>query len=304
MRIGTDCSGIEAPICALNNLGIKYNHLFSCEIDKYARQSIIANYEPEQLFTDITESRTLPELDVYVAGFPCQPFSTSGNQKGFDDHRGQIYQYCIDAIKQTRPKVFILENVKGLLTINKGLYFKKIIEDLNLLSDYLVRYKVLNTKDYGVPQNRLRIYIVGLRTDCVVSEFKFPEPEPNCPNQDEFISQDNYNVDICTPSNLKKFPVCDNTIFVNLNQVRIDGPNGSNYKLSSRYCGTLTANGNLWCTPRHRKADVIEHLRLQGFPSNFKQVVSDAQMKKQIGNSMSVNVLERLFKCIFKAIEL
>lgn len=122
IRVGTDCSGIEAPIQALKQLGIPHKHVFSCEIDKYARESILANYKPEILFTDMTKRKTkdTPDIDLYVCGFPCQSFSMAGLREGVDDPRGTIFWQCLKVIKHKLPRVFILENVKGLLTINEG----------------------------------------------------------------------------------------------------------------------------------------------------------------------------------------
>ena len=102
---------------------------------------------------------TFPELDLYICGFPCQPFSTAGKQKGFLDPRGCIFSKCISFIKEKKPKFFILENVKGIL--RKGIWDSILPELKN--TGYNISYKVLNTKDYGIPQNRERLYIVGCR---------------------------------------------------------------------------------------------------------------------------------------------
>ncbi len=121
IKIGTDCSGIEAPIQALDNIQKKiehkiYEHEFSCDYDKYCRDSIAANYTPKIIYNNIKEKRSLEKVDVYVCGFPCQPFSTAGNQLGNKDSRN-IFSYCIKAIKDCNPTLFILENVKGILMI-------------------------------------------------------------------------------------------------------------------------------------------------------------------------------------------
>ena len=123
LRIGTDCSGIEAPIQALRQLGIPHRHVWSSDIDKFCIQSIKSNYDPERLYGDpngpypdgdITkrDHSTLPDIDLYVCGFPCQPFSIAGDRKGFEDKRGNVFWSCLDVIKVKQPKYFILENVK------------------------------------------------------------------------------------------------------------------------------------------------------------------------------------------------
>lgn len=199
INIGTDFSGIEAPVQALIRLGIPFRHVFSCDNDKYVRQSIRANYHPETLYEDITtrDHSKIEPLDFYVAGFPCQAFSISGKRRGFDDIRGTLFFNTADFIRINRPKVFVLENVKGLLSHDKpkgskekyGRTFKTIINVLgktwngqhqtSLPDDnlgYHIYWQVLNAKQHGLPQNRERIFIVGFRDD--EHTFSFPKPIP------------------------------------------------------------------------------------------------------------------------------
>jgi DNA (cytosine-5)-methyltransferase 1 len=163
LKIGTDCSGIEAPIQALKQLKIPYQHIFSSDIDKYVIKSIKANYSPQILFGDpdgkypegdITKRNIsdVPDIDLYVCGFPCQPFSQAGRRAGFEDKRGTVFFSCLEVIKKKRPKYFILENVRGLLSHDKGNTFKIIMKELNSLKGYQVDWKLLNTKDYGMIQ--------------------------------------------------------------------------------------------------------------------------------------------------------
>jgi DNA (cytosine-5)-methyltransferase 1 len=181
IRIGTDCSGIEAPVEALKQLGISFEHSFSCEKDKYALQSIKANYKPEKIYTDITKRKhgLLPDIDIYVCGFPCQPFSLMGNKMGTEDSRSNIMYQCIKVIKKKLPKVFILENVKNFKFIEKGKPFNYLISELKKVKNknkelaYNVYFDILNTKDYGIPQNRERLFIVGFLKK---QSFEFPKP--------------------------------------------------------------------------------------------------------------------------------
>ena len=192
MKIGTDFSGIGSPEMALKMLGIEHEQVFACEIDKYARKSFEAIHgSPKTFYNDITERdhNEVPQLDLYCAGFPCQSFSMAGKRKGFEDVRGTLFFNVAEFIKINQPKVFILENVKGLLSHDGGKTFQTII---SLLTDnggtangqmfipyfedglgYHIYYKVLNTKDYGIPQNRERIFIVGFKE---FREFSFPKP--------------------------------------------------------------------------------------------------------------------------------
>ena len=194
MKIGTDFSGIGSPEMALKLLNIEHEQVFACEIDKYARKSFEAIHgSPQTFYEDITkrDHSEIPQLDLYVAGFPCQAFSMAGKRKGFDDVRGTLFFNVAEFIKINQPKCFILENVKGLLSHDGGKTFQTII---SLLTDnggtangqifipyfedglgYHIYYKVLNTKDYGIPQNRERIFIVGFKE---FREFSFPKPFP------------------------------------------------------------------------------------------------------------------------------
>lgn len=168
LTIGTDCSGIEAPIEALRQLNIPFEHKWACEIDAYARESIQANYHPQTMFDDIIKRnhKQLPDVDVYVCGFPCQPFSLLGQKQGTLDDRSNIMLHCIQVIKHKLPSIFILENVKNFKHIQDGVLFKYLLRKLtnfkqNVATVYDVHVDVLNTKDYGIPQNRERVYIIG-----------------------------------------------------------------------------------------------------------------------------------------------
>lgn len=112
LRVGTDCSGIEAPIMALTQLTVPFVHEFSSEIDKHCIASIRANYDPKIIFGDMTK-RKLKDIDLYVCGFPCQPFSDAGKRQGVKDPRGTIFWECLRVIRYKKPTFFILENVKG-----------------------------------------------------------------------------------------------------------------------------------------------------------------------------------------------
>jgi DNA (cytosine-5)-methyltransferase 1 len=223
----------------------------------------------------------------------CQTFSTAGSRKGMGDPRGTIFYDCLKVIKTKKPKIFVLENVKGLLSHDKGETFKVIMKNLNKLKEYTIHYKVLNTKDYGIPQNRERVFIVGLKTSEMKYEFKFPKKKKMKKIKD-YIDEKIKHKD--EPLNFaKKSLKKSEAIFVDLVWI-----NMVSHKSYSLYSPTITCNTRLWCVPKTRFATIKELLSLQGFTKSFKQVVSDKQMTRQIGNSMSINVLIILFKCIFK----
>lgn len=292
LRVGTDCSGIDAPIQALINLKIPFTHVFSSEIDEHCVQSIRANYNPKIIYTDITQRdpRSVPNIDLYVCGFPCQPFSKAGRQLGVHDERSHVVFHCLELIRIKRPKYFILENVKQVLTTDGGRLFRTILDILSDLHSYNIYWNVLNTKDYGIPQNRERLYIVGSRNN--KKEFIWPSPT-KCRPLSTFIDYSNTVRDtlpdyVKKHGTLKRIP--RNSIFINLDYPKDSFPN------SDTICPCILCGGNMWCVPLHRKLTIKEYLSLQGFPINFVQVVSDTQLKRQIGNSMSVCVLEAIFK--------
>ena len=193
MKIGTDFSGIGAPEMALKYLGINFDSIFACEIDKYARQSFEQLHNPQTFYNDITarNHKEVEQLDLYVAGFPCQSFSTAGKRKGFEETRGTLFFNVAEFIKDNQPKTFILENVKGLVSHDKGRTFQTIVDilsngggtqngqiSLDMFEDglgYHIYWKVLNTKNYGIPQNRERIFIVGFKD---FRDFNFPKEMP------------------------------------------------------------------------------------------------------------------------------
>lgn len=281
LRVGTDCSGIEAPIQALRQLKIVHSHVFSSDIDPYVIQSIKANYDPRIIYGDITKRDAIrvPDIDLYVAGFPCQPFSMAGDRGGFADKRGNVFWSCLDVIKTKQPTYFILENVKALLWHDKGNTWKTIWDSLQL-KNYTVKWKVLNTRDYGIPQNRERIFIVGKKK----GDFEWPEPTEMDDIRDYIDHTDTKRKEWGRKSSLKR--VRPDAVFVD-----VDFLHYTNYPMAHKVSPCVLARpSSLWCIPYHRYATCKEMFNLQGFDS-FKQVVSNSQMKKQIGNSMSVNVL-------------
>jgi DNA (cytosine-5)-methyltransferase 1 len=303
MNIGTDCSGIEAPIQALQQLNVKFNHLWSCDNDIYAIKSIKANYHPNIIFDNILNRNhnLLPDIDIYVCGFPCQSFSLLGKKQGLNDPRGTVMFECINVIKIKKPKVFILENVKHFINIDNKQPYNYLINQLQSIFDennndsyYNLYSFVYNTNDYGIPQTRNRIYIVGIAKHIQLREFVKPMPI-ECQPLENFILDKNYN---------NEFKVC-NTIkkkLINIDTNKLYICSCENYRPASlNMSPTLTASisNNMYVTKYNRYLSIKECLLLQGFPTDFKQVVSNTQLFKQIGNTMSVNVLKAIFKEIF-----
>ena len=166
ITIGTDCSGIVCPTQALENMNISIAHKFSSEHDSYIQQIIKDNFQPQILYGALTRRNLdkVPQVDLYVTGFPCQPFSTAGKQQGFHDkkNQGTITFNIIEYIRKCQPKVYILESVEGITTLENGAYLKVIMDELYSITSYNIFTSILNTKDHGLPRNRSRWYCVGI----------------------------------------------------------------------------------------------------------------------------------------------
>lgn len=275
--------------------------VLTSEIDKYARETYIANYGEDCLYGDIKliDEKNVPNHDILLAGFPCQPFSQAGLKKGFNDTRGTLFFDIERILIEKQPKAFLLENVKRLRTHDKGHTLKTIIKHLES-AGYKVYYDVLAAKDFGVPQNRERIMIVGFLDHNV--NFKFPNPT---------------NIRTCVGNILEKDVGNNYTISDKLwaghkrrkLQNKLNGK-GFGYGLfneKSQYTNTLSAryykDGSEILIEQEgknpRKITPREAARLQGFPEDFIiDRVSNAQAYKQFGNSVCVPVITEVAKQI------
>lgn len=193
LKVGSDFSGVGAFNQALNRLGVEYKEVFACDMDKYARITYIHNYgEPEYYPLNVYDRKIPKEpLDIYMTSPPCQAFSLAGKRLGKDDKRGILFFNSLDFIRQNKPRYFIFENVKGLISDDGGKTFSEWVNYLGGKSvngnpimfkyddsvNYHLYWKVLNAKNYGVPQNRERIFLVGIRDD-KDNSFVFPKEEP------------------------------------------------------------------------------------------------------------------------------
>lgn len=192
LKVGSDFSGVGAFNQALIRLGKPYKEIFACDMDKYARQTFIENYgEPEYYPTNVYD-REIPKdsLDIYMTSPPCQAFSLAGKRLGKDDKRGILFFNSYEFIKVNKPRFFIFENVKGLLSDDNGKTFNEWVNMLGGKSvngvpvlfpyeesvPYHLYWKVLNAKEHGVPQNRERVFLIGIRDDSD-NNFKFPKEE-------------------------------------------------------------------------------------------------------------------------------
>lgn len=271
---------------SFEKLGIEGECVFSSDIDEYARESYNANFG-EYPSGDITKIREkdIPDHDLLLAGFPCQPFSIIGLGKGFNDTRGTLFFDIARILKEKKPKAFVLENVKRLVGHNGGKTFATII---NVLKDlgYYVDYKIINALDCGLPQKRERVVIIGSTKPF---NMKWPDKIVNGKKLEDILEsnvpQKYYASDAIIE---KRKSMHKSNIELSVWHENKAG-NISSYPYSCALragasYNYLLVNGERRFTPR-------ELLRLQGFPDSFKIVVNDSQIRKQTGNAVPVNLI-------------
>lgn len=301
-------AGIGGFHLALSSVGGKC--VFASEWDKYASETYFDNFGIKP-FGDITKinEKTIPDHDVLCAGFPCQAFSVSGKQKGFEDTRGTLFFDIARIVEYHQPKVLFLENVKNLIKHDNGNTFKVILNTLEELN-YNVFSKVLNTSDFGLPQNRERIYIVAFHKSLEVEDFYFPQKlnQQIClkdileekPSKAKYIERDDIEIykkyylesDLFGQKTLENKPIQIGKVNKGGQGERIYHPLGHSITLSAYGGGVGSKTGLYLIDGKIRKLSPRECARVQGFPEYFKLNDSDTQSYKQFGNSVSVDVLQ------------
>jgi DNA (cytosine-5)-methyltransferase 1 len=305
-------AGIGGFRIAMQNLGGKC--IFTSEWDKEAQKTYKINFG-EIPFGDITKQQIknyIPEeFDLLCAGFPCQAFSIAGKRGGFDDTRGTLFFDVAEIIKKHKPKAIFLENVKGLRSHDKGKTLETILNVLrNDLGYFVPEPQIINAKNFGVPQNRERIYIVGFRQDLNITSFEYPKPleknptfedvkERNVPPTKYYLSTQyvqtlvNHKARHENKGNGFGYAIIpDNGI---ANAIVVGGMGRErnlvldhrivDYTPTTHIKGTVNREGIRKMTPR-------EWARLQGFPDNFIIPVADASAYKQFGNSVAVPAIQ------------
>ena len=317
LSIGTDCSGLDVPVLALVALRVTHEHIFSSDIDKIVKKQHRRSLRPKLWFDDLmkrnNKSSEAPAVDLYCAGFPCQPFSAAGKGRGFKDKRGRgkIFFGCADYIRHQRPKVFILENVHRLLHIHGGKTFASVMRTLRRIGPaaYDVQFEVLDTQHHGVPQSRRRVYIVGIRKDCQRAKISFPKPLLRAASLKNFLDPVEHaptREDLPPETNMNARQNVQNI----LEQLTAQGhmpltetfcidhgssPRRCGYMKDKLMCMTRSRPRGHWITSHGRVMNLDEMHRCQGMKRDrSKQVVTDRQMGALLGNAMSQNVLERL----------
>ena len=293
--------------------------VFVSEWDEFAQKTYKANFHDDlEIAGDITkiDEKNIPDFDICLAGFPCQAFSLAGQRKGFaDDYkgmsRGTLFFDVARICSEHKPKVIFCENVKGLTIHDKGRTFKIIVNALREIG-YTVFYKVLNSKDFGVPQNRERIYIVAFRNDIAPGEFIFPASTDDTKRIKDILEEKpvsaRYYLSDCYLETLKK------------HKARHEAKgNGFGYEVRSLddiagaiVCGGMGRERNLIVDKRQTDLTPVTHIkgkineegirkmtprewaRLQGFPDNYTLPLADVHLYKQLGNSVTVPVIKAI----------
>lgn len=297
--------------------------VFVSEIDNYARimyeNNFFDDFEIEGDIMEVDEKK-IPAFDICLAGFPCQAFSIAGKKKGFDDdyygnYRGTLFKEVVRICRYHNPKVIFCENVKGLTIHDKGRTFKIICDAFQKIG-YKIHYKILNSKDFGLAQNRERIYLVCFRNDIDDKNFEFPKPTnkkiflkdilEDAPISPKYYLSETY-IETLRKHKARHEAAGNGFGFIirNLNEVA-----------GALVCGGMGREKNLIIDNREHSMIPVTHIkgeinkenirkltprecaRLQGFPEDFIFCVADTHLYKQFGNSVSVNVIEEIAKKI------
>ncbi|TYB31891.1 MAG: DNA (cytosine-5-)-methyltransferase [Candidatus Mcinerneyibacterium aminivorans] len=315
LDVGSLFAGVGGICLGFKKAG--YNVVWANEFDKFAQKTYKANFPDVELNPkDIRKlsKKEIPQFEILTAGFPCQAFSIAGYQNGFDDERGNLFFEIkrIIEIMNSKPKILILENVKNLESHDNGNTFKVIKEVLKYLG-YSIKYKILNTLEYAnIPQNRERIFIIGFLNEDIANKFEFPEKIDLNKNIHDVI-----NIEEKKPN---KYYYKQNSKYFKMLKEKFDNKN-TVYQIrrvyvrknKSNVCPTLTANMG---TGGHnvpiikdkygfRKLTPRETFLFQGFDKNFilPDEVSDTQLYKQAGNTVTVTIIKRIAKKIKKALK-
>ena len=306
-------AGIGGFHTAMKSFGAQC--VFSSEWDKHAQKTYYENYNimPEGDITKIN-AEDIPSHDILCAGFPCQPFSISGKRMGFEDTRGTLFFDVARIAKYHKPNILFMENVRNFATHDNGNTLKTVADTLDEIG-YNLWYKVLNASHYGLPQNRERIYMIGIRKDIDLKQFNFPSPTfeqvilkdfilPDSETEKYIINREDMVIDeskIPTISLLNEYqlkPRRVGTINKGGQGERIYSELGHAITLSAQGGGPGSKTGCYLINGKVRKLAPRECARIQGFPDSFLIPVSDGQAWKQFGNSVPVTVLKHILKSI------
>ena len=295
-------AGLGGFRLALESLGAKC--VYSSEWDKDAQRVYEQNFGdlPEGDITKVNE-KDIPAHDILCAGFPCQAFSISGKQRGFEDSRGTLFFDVARIVKEKRPKVVFMENVKNFAFHDGGRTLEVVKGAMEELG-YSFHQKVLNSVDYGIPQKRERIYMVCFRNDIDSKDFAFPRPFPLTKHVEDFLLDDEDEVrhlyvnrsDMVLKDTTNIQPASKTIRIGTVNKggqgERIYSPKGIAVTLSAYGGGVFAKTGGYLINGKTRKLHPRECARIRGYPDSYRMSDKPGQAYKQFGNSVVVDVLQ------------
>lgn len=309
---------IQQKGCMQYNKATIGKHTATCigfsEIDKYAIQTYKKHFPTHKNYGDARNinPKELTDFDLLCGGFPCQSFSIAGKRKGFQDTRGTLFHEICRIVAVKRPRLLFLENVKGLLSADNGRCFATILTSLDELG-YSCEWQVLNSKYFGVPQNRERVFIIGHLRGKSFRQV-FPLGEVNKESNERKQGGMEIQTAQCLNSRMHKMGRDDNYIAMawsksigmdsgkERNEQRIKTNGEFNTLSTGEGCGNYSSKNFVAKTNKIRRLTPIECERLQGFPDNWT-IGSDTQRYKQLGNAVTVNVIEAIVSSLIHKTE-
>tara|TARA_B100001093_G_C26808341_1_gene1006478 strand:- start:710 stop:1693 length:984 start_codon:yes stop_codon:yes gene_type:complete len=317
------CAGAGGLSSGFINTGFK--PILLNDNNKNCCETLKLNHKNINVFNgsmlDIDCEKYKNKIDILMGGVPCQAFSQAGKRKGIKDDRGKLFLHFIKMIDEINPKIFLIENVKGLLSLDKGKTFKYILNEFEKINKYNIKYKVLNANDYGVAQNRLRLIIIGVHKN-IKKEFSFPKIQDykpilkdvlmNCPKS-EGSSYNKLKADV-----LKLVP--QGGCWIDLPKDVQKSYMGASYNSGGGRRGIakrLDMNKpclTILCSPQQKQTErchpletrplqILESARIQSFPDNYKFYGSLAQKYKQIGNAVPPKMAKVIAEEVYKVLQ-
>lgn len=307
-------AGLGGFRIALESLGAIC--VYSNECDKFAKDVYNKNFNiiPDDDIT-LVDEKEIPTHDILCAGFPCQAFSISGKQQGFEDARGTLFFDIARIVEYKKPKIVFMENVKNFIKHDNGntiMVVKNTMENLG----YKFFYSVLNASDYGIPQNRERVYMVCFRDDLNINNFIFPnsfklrkslkdflEPAEVIPHH-LYVHRDDISINLENNNKLSNKPIRLGFINQGRQGERIYSIHGSAITLSANGGGIFARTGGYYINGKYRRLTTRECARIMGYPDSYKICENKNQAYKQFGNSVVIDVLQYIALEIVKSLEL
>lgn len=322
VRVASDCSGINCPLAALSAAGVRYEELWYSDTCRHAQRVAAANRKTAgarcRVYDDMLQRDhgELPQVDLYVAGPPCQPFSTMGARNGTRDPRFRAFLATIETIATAKPRAFCLENVK-LSTVDLRSVTRKLTAELR--GSYHLHWRDLNAREFG-PQNRDRLYVVGILKTERVRGFAWPQPPRSklgvrdVLEDDDDLEKSGADLELCTFAPAQRSAIarcrehCGSAFHRTPHLMNYDSSKARMSVLKDT-CPAVTTKSRAYVsvTPRcseGRKLTFLEHARMQGIPDDFDWAgVSRNRRHVLVGNGMCVHLLRHLLVSILDALQ-